>query len=139
MGSYRRNYLKGNYKKVFICTYCGRPMTIKSMTVDHIIPKNLFKKIRAFTFLLGILSVIGGAATGKNTEGLIAGVGLFLFGSIMWEIKDLKWNLVPACISCNRKKSDKVNLKVLWAFLVKGGLGAIVSIALAIGIYYYMV
>lgn len=116
---YRRRFLKYN-KGVFgggnfFCSYCGRLLTPRRMTVDHLIPVNKVKKR-------------GLARTIMKIKGID-------------NINDVE-NLVPSCSACNGHKSDKMGVWILrgnigrhpWFWILKKSLVLAASIIL---IYTY--
>lgn len=87
---YHDCFLK-NTKPPYRCRYCNRKLTKESLTVDHLIPVDSAKKSKAVRKLL--------KKNGCDS------------------VNDIN-NLVPACSSCNKRKS---NLMGLW--YIRGKLG----------------
>lgn len=88
-GSYRNIFFR-NYKPaigdIYFCAYCGRPLSRKSITIDHIYPVGRVRKSASLQRTLerkGISSV------------------------------NDPLNLAPACSRCNQRKSDKMGLWVI--------------------------
>lgn len=75
--TYRRDFIKSNpgfMGKFYFCYVCKKPMTRKTMQVDHIMP----------------ISKLGGT--------------------------NMRYNLAPICPKCNKKKSNKVDHRVLMGY-----------------------
>lgn len=95
--TYRAEFFKTHkpaISGVWFCAYCGRPVSRNKITVDHLYPVN---RARHSWWLRHKLKSRGYA-----------------------DINDPR-NLVPACKTCNKRKSDKVTK----ALLIKGRLGSI--------------
>ena len=116
---YRRQFLKHN-KGIFgggnfFCSYCGRLLTPKRMTVDHLIPINKVKRRGLARFFMKIRGI-------KN-------------------INDVN-NLIPSCSHCNSRKSDKIGLWIIkgdigkhnWYWIVKRSVVLAIAVIL---IYTY--
>lgn len=101
---YEKEYVRSNdYRKIFfenqnykrkytLCAYCGLPVKIEKLTVDHIIPVIKAKKTHA----------------GRNA--------MKLWG--ITDINELK-NLCGACKKCNSKKGSKMGFWIIRGFLGK--------------------
>lgn len=108
---YRAEFLKHNkglFGSIYICVYCGKPITAKNMQVDHHIAINYVRKNPLLKLYFGIANTISN-----------------FFGSIVhgksWKRNkgvNVSYNLVPACKRCNRLKSDKGGL-----WIVRGMIG----------------
>ena len=118
---YRRQFLKHN-KGIFgggnfFCSYCGRLLTPKKMTVDHLIPINKVKRRGLARFFMKIRGI-------KN-------------------INDVN-NLIPSCSHCNSRKSDKMGLWIIrgdigkhnWYWIIKR---SVILAIVVILIYTYRV
>ena len=89
--TYRAEYFKHNkpiYKKFYRCVYCGRLLSRKKITVDHIYP---VKKVNESTYYQDKLKRIGADS-----------------------VNDFR-NLVSACFRCNAKKSSKTGWWIIKA------------------------
>lgn len=101
---YKREYTRSNnYRKVFLdnksynhkftlCAYCGLPLRVSEITVDHIIPVHSVKKTRSGKFMIKLLNI-------KNVN----------------EYR----NLCAAHKRCNSKKGRKTGLWIIRGFLGK--------------------
>ena len=90
---YRRTFFQskpGLFGRFYYCSYCGRLLTRKQVTIDHLIPVNAAGNSRFFRWLLGKCSI--------------------------GNVNDLK-NLVPACSHCNSSKGKKTGLWILWGII----------------------
>lgn len=101
---YEKEYMRSSdYRKVFfenqnyarkytLCAYCGFPVKVEKLTVDHIIPV-----IKA-----------------KKTKSCRAAMKL-------WKITDINEfrNLCGACKSCNSKKGSKMGIWIIRGFIGK--------------------
>lgn len=86
---YRRQFFKAVppvEKDRYRCVYCGRLMAREKITVDHLYPVN---------------QVSGN----RNLQLKLQDMGIESVNDVA--------NLVPACFSCNRRKSDKMGLWIL--------------------------
>lgn len=113
--NYRKTYIgnMGFKHKYTICGYCGLPLQINKLTVDHIIPVDKVQKSNYAKWALQKMNID--------------------------DVNDMK-NLVGACRRCNSKKRAKMGVwvalgflgknKVLWCF--RWILRVIVIILLAI-------
>lgn len=89
--TYRAEYFKHNkpiYKKFYRCVYCGRLLSRKKITVDHIYP---VKKVNESTYYQDKLKRMGADS-----------------------VNDYR-NLVSACFRCNAKKSSKTGWWIIKA------------------------
>lgn len=90
--NYRKQFFASNkpfFKKYYICSYCGRLLTINQVTVDHLIP---IKKV-------------------KSKKGFFKKVETMIYRKLLKFLKidnvnDHK-NLVVACNRCNSKKGAR--------------------------------
>lgn len=90
---YRRQFLSAHYgQSTFRCRYCHKKLSVKTLTIDHLIPVDKAKKSFWVRFLLKRLHFTG--------------------------VNDLR-NLVPACSKCNREKSNLLGLWILRGILGK--------------------
>lgn len=81
--NYRADFFKANPPSLFgfyFCSYCGRPLRRKNITVDHLYP-------------------IGKAGRDLNMQKKLRRLGIT-------NINDVR-NLVPACYACNQKKGTQ--------------------------------
>lgn len=104
--SYREDFLrynKGLFGVLYICVYCGKPITRKHMQVDHHIAINYVKKNPLLKLYFGVSNII------SNFFGYI------LHGRHWKKNKgvNVTYNLVPACAKCNNAKSDKGGLWII--------------------------
>lgn len=90
---YRKQWLEANkgFHGIYFCMYCGRPMTLKTLTIDHIFPCDRSSKSPLLQFII--------SKTG------------------IYDINDIH-NLGPCCRHCNSKKGSKVNLYYMLAACV---------------------
>lgn len=111
---YRSVFLKNNpglFGKFYFCVYCGKPLTRKSMQVDHHIAVNrvklnpLYKAY--FNIANAVTNLFGKLVHGKKYK---KNVGV-----------NVSYNLVPACARCNNKKSDNGGL-----WIIRGMIGGTV-------------
>lgn len=89
--TYRTEYFKHNkpiYKKFYRCVYCGRLLSRRKITVDHIYP---VKKVNESTYYQDKLKKMGADS-----------------------VNDYR-NLVSACFRCNAKKSAKTGWWIIKA------------------------
>lgn len=89
--TYRTEYFKHNkpiYKKFYRCVYCGRLLSRRKITVDHIYP---VKKVNESTYYQDKLKRMGADS-----------------------VNDYR-NLVSACFRCNAKKSAKTGWWIIKA------------------------
>lgn len=89
--TYRTEYFKHNkpiYKKFYRCVYCGRLLSRRKITVDHIYP---VKKVNESTFYQDKLKRMGADSVNNYR------------------------NLVSACFRCNAKKSAKTGWWIIKA------------------------
>lgn len=89
--TYRTEYFKHNkpiYKKFYRCVYCGRLLSRRKITVDHIYP---VKKVNESTYYQDKLKRMGA-----------------------YSVNDYR-NLVSACFRCNAKKSAKTGWWIIKA------------------------
>lgn len=111
--SYRSDFFKchpGIFHKYYVCSYCGRPLTKKTVTVDHLIPVHKVKRIGFGRFLLWINGI--------------------------YNVNDTR-NLVAACRKCNSRKSDKMGLWVIKGTFGRHLLYWILRDALIVGLLIY--
>lgn len=81
---YRRKYFEKNkpvFGKYYLCTYCGRPVKRSKVTIDHIYPVNE-------------------VAHNLKLQKKLTRIGY-------QDVNDVR-NLVPACETCNKRKSAKM-------------------------------
>jgi len=86
---YKKAFFQSNpglFGRFYYCSYCGRMLTRKQVTVDHLIPVNAAESSRFFRWLLRRCSI--------------------------GNVNDPK-NLVPACSHCNNSKGKKTGLWIL--------------------------
>lgn len=108
---YRAEFMKTNkglFGALYICVYCGKPITAKNMQVDHHIAINYVRKNPLLKLYFGI------ANTFSNFFG-------YIFHGKDWKKNtgvNVSYNLVPACKKCNRAKSDKGGL-----WIIRGMIG----------------
>lgn len=89
--TYRTEYFKHNkpiYKKFYRCVYCGRLLSRRKITVDHIYP---VKKVNESTYYQDKLKRMGADSVNNYR------------------------NLVSACFRCNAKKSAKTGWWIIKA------------------------
>lgn len=130
---YRYNYLKKHNKGIHICTYCGKPMSTNQMTVDHIIPQNLFRKINKFVVAINAVTLISSYVLKLMfPEAVKMAILSLIVCVVLWRVKDMNFNLVGSCLKCNQRKSDKMDLRIVFAFAVKSAPLLIV----VFGLYY---
>lgn len=110
--SYREDFLKTNKGLLggwlYFCVYCGRPITRKTMQVDHHIAVNYVKTNPLLKLYFGIGNMFSNLA------------GWIVHGS-NWKKNrgvNVSYNLVPACSNCNKAKSDKGGL-----WIIRGMIG----------------
>lgn len=96
--SARRNFLKEKrglfFSRLYVCSYCGKPITTKSLEVDHCIPVDAAREssfVRSYIRFLGLFQGKKMRAQGINGT----------------------WNLVAACDNCNATKSNKGGIWVV--------------------------
>lgn len=111
--SYRSDFFKchpGIFHKYYVCSYCGRMLTKKTTTVDHLIPVCKVKR-------MGIGRIL-----------------LWLNG--IYNVNDTR-NLVAACQRCNSRKSDKMGAWVIKGTFGRHLLFWLLRDALIIGLLIY--
>lgn len=107
--NYRSEFLKRNkglFGCIYLCAYCGRPMTRKTMQVDHHIAVKRVQKNPLYKVYLGTVN------TFMNISGRISSL---VTGKKFVKSKgvNVTYNLIPACPKCNNRKSDKGGMWVL--------------------------
>lgn len=136
---YRQKYLQGK-SRVHMCKYCGAIRTTKSITIDHVLPQNFFKKINSLIIFINIVDFVilfGLNILGEYSE-QVRKLALFVNSNINDEVKrwlmlfipisilvillldkfkNSKMNLVSSCRKCNSSKSDKIDFRVVRGFL----------------------
>lgn len=92
--NYRKTYFNSQHftGKYTICTYCGLPVRVEKLTVDHIIPVDKVKKTTKAKILMKIFGIS--------------------------DINELK-NLCGACKRCNSKKRAKMGIWIIRGFIGK--------------------
>ena len=146
MSNYRSAYIKRSKSalNLHICAYCAKPLLRGNMTVDHIIPQNLFKKIKNRLIGLNVLL----APLAYFVDMIIPFIALTAVSAVLIFLltmfRDSRLNTISACKACNSSKKDKINFKILVAMimsplvLVFDLLTSKVGLAIiAIGIVYY--
>lgn len=111
----RKQWLEANkgFHGIYFCMYCGRPMTSKTLTIDHIFPCDRSSKSLLLQFII--------SKTG------------------IYDINDIR-NLGPCCRHCNSKKGSKVNLYyMLAACLGKRPYGFIIRWSIRLLIFIILV
>lgn len=112
--NYRKTYFDSqNFTgKYTICTYCGLPVRVEKLTVDHIIPVDKVK---------------------KTTR---AKIMMKLFG--ITDVNELK-NLCSACKRCNSKKRAKMGIWIIRGFIGKSKFIWCIRWILRIIILYWLI
>lgn len=120
MKNYRATYFKHHnpITGIYICAYCGKPITKQYLTVDHIIPQKLFKRITTLLTLTSI-AVTAYSIYTKNYS-LMYTILPYAIGiqTILTLFKHSHLNLVASCRRCNSSKSDKLDLRIVRGALV---------------------
>lgn len=132
--NYRQHYFQHNkpIEGKYICAYCNR--LFRKITVDHIIPQDYFRKIESNLRVINILSIIIfiGITTLFVLEKKEVDVYLFIYCFLSYSaiialsqffvcFEHSRYNLVGACMRCNRKKSNKIDSRVLIGTLMRIG------------------
>ncbi len=102
--NYRRTYFKyhkgvGGWHQ---CAYCGKWFPKDKITVDHLLPQNLFNKVKHTSWFISALCLISPAT-------MFYGIALFATTPLLTMYEHSRLNLVASCQPCNSKKSDKIN------------------------------
>lgn len=87
--TYRKTFFKNTHPAIanrYFCTYCGRLLKKKDVTVDHLYPINVAQKSRRLRRKL-------------KRKGIT-------------DINDIQ-NLVPACKKCNSRKGKRMGIWIL--------------------------
>lgn len=108
---YRKEFLKYNpgfFGCLYFCVYCGKPITRRTMQVDHHIAINYVRHNPLLKLFFGIGNIISNL------------FGPLLYGKNWTKNKgvNVSYNLLPACANCNHKKSDKGGF-----WIVRGAIG----------------
>lgn len=119
--NYRANFLKHRkgFFGIYTCAYCGKLVSKHNMEVDHVFPVHAARtsiKGRAFVLMNSVLSNPLHASEGVN------GV----------------WNMVAACKSCNRSKSDSGGVWIFRGYIgrrVYPIINLIMLINIIVGLY----
>ena len=119
MKNYRATYLKHHkpLTGIYICAYCGKPMTKQHLTVDHIIPQKLFHRITTLLTLASI-AVTAYSIYTKNYS-LMYTIIPYAIGiqTILTLFKHSHLNLVAASRRCNSSKATlDLRIRALVAF-----------------------
>ncbi len=92
--NYRRHFFMEHHgvfgTGIYLCAYCGKPLTKRHVCVDHIIPVHLAGSSPKYRRML--------AVRGINN------------------VNDTR-NLAPSCERCNTKKSDKAGLWIMRGYI----------------------
>lgn len=91
---YRKTFFEKTYfpRSWTLCAYCGLPVTVENLTVDHIIPVDKVRKTHSAKWLMELLSIK--------------------------DVNEYK-NLCGACKRCNSRKRAKMGLWVIRGFIGK--------------------
>ena len=118
--NYRATYFKthspvcGRYQ----CVYCGKWKAKKDITIDHLLPQNMWRKIRTAGYISSAFML-----PFPLTLPIGIALGAVTFGTSYYEHS--RFNLVAACTPCNSSKSDRVDYRIIKGKLLSSKLTSI--------------
>ncbi len=112
--NYRGTYFK-YHKGVggwYQCVYCGKWFPKDRITVDHLMPQNMFKKVKHASWGLAALCFL-------SPTTMLYGIGLIATTPLLTAYEHSTLNLAAACQSCNSRKSDKINYQIIQGTILR--------------------
>jgi len=124
--NYRAVFFKHNQSTLgrYQCVYCGKWLSKKNITIDHLIPQHLFKNTKKIMYFISVLMLT------LNSTIIYAPL---LFGStfLLTKYEHSMINLVGACSHCNQSKSSNLDYRIIKGSIMRFKIISIPTYAVA--------